>query len=208
MAAGIRTFDDDKVYEKWQVVEAGLASFVAEMKAQGVWENVTVTMGSEFGRTLDSNGAGTDHGWGGNTFVMGGAVSGGHIIGKYPSDLSHNSDIRLHQDNDSDHGLEGTWNALAQWMGVEDEAMANVLPTSTSSARSTPWLPGMWYHHRGMMFKGSTAESAARLTTQPTAITAKDATAATCYAQRSAFTSTPGWRDLLSSAWFHLEPTP
>ena len=152
--------NDDKVYEKWQVVEAGLASFVAEMKAQGVWENVTVTMGSEFGRTLDSNGAGTDHGWGGNTFVIGGAVNGGHIIGKYPSDLSHNSDIRLHRTMIPTMSLEGTWNALAQWMGVEDEAMANVLPNIDKfSTQCTPGFPGCGIITEGMMFKGAAQPS-------------------------------------------------
>ena len=32
---------------------------------------------SDFGRTLTSNGLGTDHAWGGNQIVMGGAVRGG-----------------------------------------------------------------------------------------------------------------------------------
>lgn len=39
-----------------------------------MWDNVTVVVGSEFGRTLTSNGKGTDHGWGGHTFLMGGQV--------------------------------------------------------------------------------------------------------------------------------------
>jgi uncharacterized protein (DUF1501 family) len=60
-------------------VDAALASFAAEMRLQGVWGNVTVVSASEFGRTLTSNGLGTDHGWGGNHFVCGGAVRGGQV---------------------------------------------------------------------------------------------------------------------------------
>lgn len=49
-------------------------------------EVLTFTM-SEFGRTLTSNGNGTDHGWGGNVMVMGGpnVINGGQIFGSYPS---------------------------------------------------------------------------------------------------------------------------
>jgi uncharacterized protein (DUF1501 family) len=42
---------------------------------------VTVFTMSDFGRTLDSNGKGSDHGWAGHHFVMGGAVKGGKIYG-------------------------------------------------------------------------------------------------------------------------------
>jgi cullin-associated NEDD8-dissociated protein 1 len=37
----------------------GIGPFVAEMKAQGLWNNVTIVVVSEFGRTLTSNGQGT-----------------------------------------------------------------------------------------------------------------------------------------------------
>jgi uncharacterized protein (DUF1501 family) len=50
---------------KWDIVNTGLTRFVTELKALGVWDNVTVTIGSEFGRSISSNAAGTDHGWGG-----------------------------------------------------------------------------------------------------------------------------------------------
>ena len=43
-------------------------SFGDEMKAQGVWDKVAVVVVSEFGRTLFSNGQGTDHAWGGTRF--------------------------------------------------------------------------------------------------------------------------------------------
>ena len=42
---------------------------------------------SDFGRTLTSNGKGTDHGWAGNQFVVGGKVKGGEIYNEFPSSL-------------------------------------------------------------------------------------------------------------------------
>jgi uncharacterized protein (DUF1501 family) len=46
--------------------------------------NVTLFTASDFGRTLNSNGDGTDHGWGASHFVSGGAVNGGEIFGRFP----------------------------------------------------------------------------------------------------------------------------
>ena len=39
-----------------------------------MWDNVTIVLASDFGRTLTSNTQGTDHGRGGNTFILGGNV--------------------------------------------------------------------------------------------------------------------------------------
>jgi uncharacterized protein (DUF1501 family) len=46
---------------------------------------VTTFTASDFSRTLQTNGDGTDHAWGGHHFVMGGAVNGGDIYGQYPT---------------------------------------------------------------------------------------------------------------------------
>ncbi|MBM4231346.1 MAG: DUF1501 domain-containing protein [Gammaproteobacteria bacterium] len=51
----------------------------------GVSEQVTLFTQSDFGRTLTSNGDGSDHGWGGSQFVVGSAVNGGRFWGDYPS---------------------------------------------------------------------------------------------------------------------------
>merc|ERR1711865_1211613 len=72
---------------KFGVINSALTSLVADLKAQGLWDKVVIVFVSDFGRTLTSNSQGTDHGWGGNYFVMGGSVKGGHILGKYPDRL-------------------------------------------------------------------------------------------------------------------------
>jgi uncharacterized protein (DUF1501 family) len=72
-------------------VSAAVGAFynalVAIGDAQGVpLENkVTLFTISDFGRTLTSNSRGSDHAWGGNQFVVGGAVAGQKIYGTYPS---------------------------------------------------------------------------------------------------------------------------
>lgn len=91
----------------------------------GYEDNVTTFTASEFGRKLLQNGDGTDHGWGGHHFVMGGSqVKGGKIYGRVPS-------LALNSANDlADPQLlaDGTmvpevsvdqfgWE-LAQWFGV------------------------------------------------------------------------------------------
>ena len=59
----------------------GLAALPQELG--NVWNNTTVVVMSEFGRTFRQNGnRGTDHGHGSVMWVMGGAVRGGRIAGE------------------------------------------------------------------------------------------------------------------------------
>ena len=50
---------------------------------------------SDFGRSLTSNGNGSDHAWGGNQFVVGGSVNGGNIFGDYPESLASDQNTDL-----------------------------------------------------------------------------------------------------------------
>ncbi len=59
-------------------LDDAIASFEADMKAMGVWDNTCIAVISEFGRRNFENGSdGTDHGFGGCVFLIGGAVTGG-----------------------------------------------------------------------------------------------------------------------------------
>src|SRR5690606_39305199 len=55
-------------------------------------KEATLFTASDFGRTLTSNGDGTDHGWGAHHFVTGGAVRGGGIYGPVPSTAADRGD--------------------------------------------------------------------------------------------------------------------
>jgi uncharacterized protein (DUF1501 family) len=95
----------------------------------GVATEVTTFTSSDFGRTLVNNEQGTDHGWGNNHFIMGGAVKGGECYGNYP-------DVVLGGPNDAYE--EGRWipttsvdqyaATLAKWFGVSDTDIPIVVP--------------------------------------------------------------------------------
>jgi len=113
----------DKVSE----MDGALDGFAKELKAQGNWDNTLVIMMSEFGRTLSPNsGGGSDHGWGGNYWIAGGAVQGGKIMGTYPEkyDDLDTSRFRLIPTTPFD----SIWNGVAEWFGVPAGEMDRVLP--------------------------------------------------------------------------------
>ncbi len=89
---------------------------------------VTTFSISDFARTLTSNGNGTDHAWGGNAFIMGGAVNGKEIYGQYPI-------LALNSDADFQDGVMIPTTAadmymaeLALWFGVPASELTTVLP--------------------------------------------------------------------------------
>lgn len=80
--------------ERLTYLNDAVTYFQGVMNELGVEENVTSFTISDFARTLTSNGNGTDHAWGGNSFVFGGAVKGKQLYGTYPS-LALGSDLDL-----------------------------------------------------------------------------------------------------------------
>jgi len=110
-------------------IDQALQGFVAEMKAQGVWDGIIFVTESEFARTLDSNGGGSDHAWAGNHFIIGGGVKGGRVFNNFPTSLV------LGNKNDLGRGRlipEYPWESvmvpIAERMGVESEQLATVFP--------------------------------------------------------------------------------
>ena len=72
--AGCDLHPGDTLYELFQVVDPALDNFIKELKKQkiddntSVWDNTVIVMGSDFGRTLNSNAnRGTDHAWVGSS---------------------------------------------------------------------------------------------------------------------------------------------
>lgn len=68
-----------------------ISSFQRALDSLALTEHVTTFTASDFGRTLASNGNGTDHGWGSHQLVVGGAVKGG-LYGQWPSMLVGGAD--------------------------------------------------------------------------------------------------------------------
>lgn len=65
-------------------LNGSLAEFHRLTHDLGAADNVTTFTASDFGRTLTSNGDGSDHGWGGHHIVMGGSVRGKRVFGDVP----------------------------------------------------------------------------------------------------------------------------
>jgi len=120
----------DQVDAGFVNINAALAAFETELKAQGVWQDTVVLTSSDFGRTYAMNGAGTDHAWGGNYFAVGGAVNGSQLFGAFPSSFIETSDVVISRNGRliPTTPWESVWYGLAEWFGVPTSAMAEVLP--------------------------------------------------------------------------------
>ncbi len=97
---------------------------------------------SDFGRTLTSNGNGTDHGWGGHNFVFGNPVAGGQIFGQMPNLATSNNDDDAGDNNGNFAGriipqlsVNQYAATLARWMGVEEAALQRALPDLANFAQ-------------------------------------------------------------------------
>lgn len=122
---------------KLGVLSQSLGAFAAAMEALGLQDSVTTFTASDFARTLSSNGDGSDHGWGGNHIVMGGAVDGGKVFGDYPTDLS--APMSNGGPIDTGRGrlipttsVDELYADLALWYGIPFGQIHKVLPNLTN----------------------------------------------------------------------------
>jgi len=110
-------------------VSRSVAAFYNATVELGAAQQVTTFTASDFGRTFNTNGDGSDHAWGSHHFVVGGAVKGGDIYGKMPD---------LTRSGPDDSGTRGNWipttsvdeysATMATWFGVSATNLATVLP--------------------------------------------------------------------------------
>ncbi len=110
-------------------VSNSIKAFYDATVEMGVGQGVTTFTASDFGRTYNTNGDGSDHGWGSHHLIVGGAVKGGDIYGEMP-----NLTLRGTQDT----GSRGQWipttsvdqysATLATWFGVSPTNLPVVLP--------------------------------------------------------------------------------
>ena len=110
-------------------LDTALGAYQQALEMLGLQNDVTTFTASDFGRTLRSNGRGTDHAWGANAMVFGGKVDGGKIFGTYP-------DLTLDGPDDVGRGgrlLPSTaadlyFAELLRWFGVSSGNLSYVLP--------------------------------------------------------------------------------
>jgi uncharacterized protein (DUF1501 family) len=117
-------------------VSDAMTAFYQTTVALGVDQKVTAFTASDFGRTLASNGDGSDHGWGSHHMMVGGAVKGQKFYGtappvsvgstSAPDDQWHVGQGRLLPSTSVDQYAA----TLAKWFGVQGNEASNTEMTS------------------------------------------------------------------------------
>lgn len=110
-------------------LSTGITEFNTALEEIGAANMVTTFTASDFGRTLTSNGDGTDHGWGGHAMIMGAAIQGGQIFGTMP-------DLSIGSPDDAGKGriiptisTEQYAATLARWFGVGEAEITTMFPS-------------------------------------------------------------------------------
>ena len=123
-------------------ISHALGYFDGAMGAMGMRDNVTLFTASDFGRTMTSNGDGTDHGWGAHHFVSGGAVNGGEIFGRFPQfgfnlgDSANNAYLPV-------TSVDTIGSTLGKWFGASDTQLDTVFPNLKNFNRNLGFIRGV-----------------------------------------------------------------
>lgn len=125
-------------YDLLRQLAEGLSAFYNATTELGVADRVTSFTLSDFGRTLEVSGSGTDHGWGGHHLILGGAVQGGRIHGTFPTlalggpDDANTRGVLIPTTSIDQYGA-----TLAAWLGVPAAQLSTVFPNLTKFAAPT-----------------------------------------------------------------------
>lgn len=118
-------------WQHWDLLaklSQAMDAFYQASQEAGLGQQVTVFTQSEFGRTLQSNGTGSDHGWGNHQLVLSGAVKGG-IYGQLPAlalngpDDANGRGVWIPKISTSQFGA-----TLGRWFGAADGELDGVFP--------------------------------------------------------------------------------
>ena len=127
---GWDTHDSDNAHQVGYLSES-LGAFQNALAEMGIEDQVTTLTLSDFGRSLTSNSAGTDHGWGSHAFVMGGAVNGGDIYGRMPQ-MRNDSPDAWSDRMIPTTAVETYLASVARWFGLSDAELDSVFPNLSS----------------------------------------------------------------------------
>ncbi|KAL7569362.1 hypothetical protein ACA910_010449 [Epithemia clementina (nom. ined.)] len=126
---------------RFEELDRSLDYFQATLKAQGLWDDVTIVALSDFGRTMTPNsGQGSDHGWGGNYFVAGGGIKGKRGLCQYPSDITSTSPLNVGRGRMLPTcAWESVWNPVVEWMldGQVSNAERNAILVNAAKSGTT-----------------------------------------------------------------------
>ena len=113
-----------------------LRSFYDTTVELGIASQVTTFTASDFGRALTANGDGSDHGWGGVHFVLGGAVNGRRYFGINPVLANGGPDDIGQGRLIPTMAVDQYAATLASWFGVAASDLPTVVPNIGNYAGS------------------------------------------------------------------------
>jgi len=134
---GFDTHDDqlDDQPGLFTTISAALGAFYDATVELGVAGDVATFTMSEFARTLNTDGDGTDHAWGGIQFVMGGAVAGQRLYGTpaasggiFPDQTLDGFDCLQRGQMVPATSCDQYSATLARWLGVNECDIATIFP--------------------------------------------------------------------------------
>ena len=128
-----------------RTVSEAIGFFSTALNEIGMADKATLFTASDFGRTLTSNGNGSDHAWGGNHIVMGGAVRGGKVYGDAANGYYPNLQNLAAIDTGQGRLIPGVAvdeyaRDLLTWFGISSSNLDYVLPAFTSRFGGRPEL--------------------------------------------------------------------
>ena len=125
-----------------QTLSEGMGALADALKTLGVFDAVTTFTASDFGRTLTSNGDGSDHGWGTHQMVMGGALSGSGFQGRFPNLAGNGPDDFGYGRMLPSTATQQYQATLARWFGLPESRLVELFPDLSRFDRATlPFLP-------------------------------------------------------------------
>lgn len=116
-------------------LDSNMSAFYNATAELGVANDVTLFTASDFGRTLAVNGDGTDHGWGGHHFVVGGSVDGGQLLGTPPPPRLDNPMDAGAGASIPQYSVEQLADPLGRWLGLSGEEVSAALPATVNFDR-------------------------------------------------------------------------
>jgi uncharacterized protein (DUF1501 family) len=109
---------------------SAIAAFQSAIASMSLTPNVLTFTSSDFGRTLTSNGDGTDHGWGSHHFAFGGPITTSKFIGTPPALANNGPDDvgqgRLVPTTSNDQFAL----SIGKWLGAADSDLKIALPNA------------------------------------------------------------------------------
>ena len=112
------------------LVGGAISAFQSAVASMSLTSSVLTFTASDFGRTLTSNGDGTDHGWGSHHFVFGGPITTSKFVGAPPA-LANNGPDDVGQGRlIPTTSVDQLAYYMGTWFGASPSDLKTVLPNA------------------------------------------------------------------------------